>query len=127
MELVSWRIKNNKSEDYIHKCNERPFIIIITNNNNIIIITNCFFSLQLKSKNENATSIYFSLRKKTIIKNVTTKSQDLIKIEKKTRLPVACQKTSSHKNLNLKTIASSKLIEWTKNKQSPPFPEKKKI
>ena len=24
VELVSWRIKNNKTEDYIHKCNGRP-------------------------------------------------------------------------------------------------------
>ena len=25
VELVSWKIKNNKTEDYIHKCNGRPF------------------------------------------------------------------------------------------------------
>ena len=24
-ELVSWRIINNQTEDYIHKCNGRPF------------------------------------------------------------------------------------------------------
>ena len=24
VELVSWRIKHNKTEDYMHKCNRRP-------------------------------------------------------------------------------------------------------
>ena len=38
------------------------------------LITNWFFSLQLKSKNENAKSIYiYYLHKKAIIKSITTK------------------------------------------------------
>ena len=39
------------------------------------LITRWFFTLQLKSKNENAKSIIYYLHKKTIIKNITTKSE----------------------------------------------------
>ena len=39
VELVSWRIKNNKTKNYIQKCNERPFHEKKKERNKIINIT----------------------------------------------------------------------------------------